>query len=184
MDGGAEMRGTDRVDEVSPLRPDLVACWLFRLDDDGRLEILLIRRAAGRIYAGLWQCVTGRLEGDERVVDGALREVEEETGLAGADLEAVFETDIVNWFHESSVDAVWCEAVFAARVRRAATVRLSSEHDDLRWLAPPDAKELVVWPAYERAIDMVEWLVGHPSKARHYRLLDSPPPPSEESPRQ
>jgi 8-oxo-dGTP pyrophosphatase MutT (NUDIX family) len=169
---------------LSPVRPDLVACWLFRLDPDGRPEILLIHRAPGRIYAGVWQCVTGRLEGDERVADGALREVEEETGLTGGDIEAVFETDIINWFHEQSVDAVWCEAVFAAQVRADAEVRLSHEHDDARWLTPAQAKVLVVWPAYERAIDAVAWLVEHPAKASHYRLLDSPTPSQEEQPRQ
>ena len=169
---------------MSPLRPDLVACWLFRLDDAGRPEILLIRRAPGRIYAGIWQCVTGRLEAGERVVDGALREVEEETGLARAAIEDVFETDIVHWFHENSVDTVWSEAVFAARVRPGAAVALSNEHDDQRWLTPHEARALVVWPAYERAIDMVEWLVDHPAKASHYRLLDSPPPLQEETPRQ
>jgi 8-oxo-dGTP pyrophosphatase MutT (NUDIX family) len=169
---------------VSPVRPDLVACWLFRLDARGSPQILLIHRSAGRIYAGIWQCVTGRLEGDERVVDGALREVTEETGLAGPDIDAIFETDLINWFHEPSVDAVWCEAVFAAQVRRDALVRLSDEHDDLRWVTPAEAKALVVWPAYERAIETVEWLVDHPAKAAHYRLLDSPPPSSEETSRQ
>jgi len=169
---------------MSPVRPDLVACWLFRLDADGQPEILLIRRAPDRIYAGIWQCVTGRLEHDERVADGALREVEEETGLTGTAIEAVFETDIINWFHEPSVDVVWCEAVFAARVRDDAEVRLSHEHDDQRWLTPPEAREMVVWPAYERAIDMVEWLVAHPAKATAYRLLDSPPPGPEEPSRQ
>ena len=169
---------------VSPVRPDLVACWLFRLDDGRQPEILLIRRSAGRIYEGIWQCVTGRLEGDERVVDGALREVWEETGLARADLEEVFETDMINWFHERSVDGIWCEAVFAARVRPNAKIRLSHEHDDSRWLTPDAAKELVVWPAYEAAIDRVSWLVDHPAKAGHYRLLDSRPPSPEESPRQ
>ncbi|MEO5705127.1 MAG: NUDIX domain-containing protein, partial [Candidatus Limnocylindrales bacterium] len=101
---------------MSPLRPDLVACWLFRVDAAGRLEILLIRRASGGTYAGLWQCVTGRLEAGERILDGALREVAEETGLGPADIEACFETDIVNWFHERSIDGLLSEAVFAARV--------------------------------------------------------------------
>ena len=169
---------------MSPTRPDLVACWLFRLDAAGRPEILLIRRAPDRIYPGIWQCVTGRLEADERTADGALREVEEETGLTRAEIEDVFETDIINWFHEQSVDAVWCEAVFAARVRPGAQFRLSHEHDDARWVTPPEAKEVVVWPAYERAIDMIDWLVDHPDKASHYRLLDSPPPPQEETTRQ
>jgi 8-oxo-dGTP pyrophosphatase MutT (NUDIX family) len=158
---------------MSPLRPDLVACWLFRLGAEGRPEILLIRRAPDRIYPGIWQCVTGRLEAGERVTDGALREVAEETGLTRPDLELVFETDIVNWFHEETVDAIWCEAVFAAQVRPGAQVALSIEHDDLRWLSPADARDLVLWPAYERAIDQVEWLVDHPAKAAHYRLLDS-----------
>jgi len=79
---------------------------------------------------------------------------------------------------------VWCEAVFAAHVRGDTEVRLSNEHDDLRWLSPDEARELVVWPAYERAIDMVEWLVAHPAKATVYRLLDSPPPTPEEPSRQ
>lgn len=151
-------------------RPDLVACWLYRLDAEGRPEILLIRRAPDRMYAGLWQCVTGKLEPGERILDGALREVAEETGLGRTDLEDLMDTDIVNWFHAGDLDSLLCEAVFAARVRQGADVRLSSEHDDLRWLAPDGAKALVVWPAYERAIDFVGWVLANPAKAEAYRL--------------
>lgn len=152
------------------VRPDLVACWLFRLDAAGRPEILLARRVAGRHYAGLWQCVTGRLEPGERIADGALREVAEETGLAGTDIEAFFDTDIVNWFHEASHDALISEAVFAARVRPGAEAVISDEHDDARWLSPDDARALVTWPAYVRAIDFVEWLDANPARAAAFRL--------------
>lgn len=154
------------------MRPDLVACWLYRVDPDGRPEILLIRRAEGRIYAGLWQCVTGRLESGETIVAGALREVAEETGIGPADIEAAFETDIVNWFHEVSVDGLMSEAVFAARVRPGTRVTLSREHDDLRWVDPAGAHELVLWPAYHRAIEQVAWLVANPGQAAAYRLAD------------
>lgn len=152
------------------VRPDLTACWLFRLAEGGRLEILLIRRAADRMYPGLWQCVTGKLEAGERIIDGALREVAEETGLARADLEAVYETDIVNWFHEASLDALLCEAVFAARVTPTAAVVLSPEHDDARWLPPAEARAMVVWQAYVRAIDQVEDFVARPDRAEAFRL--------------
>lgn len=152
------------------VRPDLVACWLFRIGPDDRPEILLIRRAEGRIYPGLWQCVTGKLEAGERIVDAALREVVEETGLGPDDLEAVFETDIVNWFHEESHDAILCEAVFAARVRPGVEIRLSEEHDDARWLPPETAVGLVVWPAYVRAIETVAWFLERPEKAEAFRL--------------
>lgn len=156
------------------VRPDLVACWLFHVDaEPGRgLEILLIRRAPDRMHPGLWQCVTGKLEPGERIADAALREVREETGLGAAEIEAFLETDIVNWFHESTVDAILCEAVFAARIRPQAEVRLSHEHDGARWLAPDAARALVVWPAYRRAIDHLEWLLAHPGHAAAYRLPD------------
>jgi 8-oxo-dGTP diphosphatase len=155
------------------LRPDLVACWLFRVTPGKAVEILLIRRAMDRpMYPGIWQCVTGRLEPGERISEGAWREVREETSLGPADIEAFFETDIVNSFHEATLDAILVEAVFAARVRQGATVRLSHEHDDLRWLTPAEARALVVWAAYRRAIDQVEWLVAHPEMAIHYGLAD------------
>jgi len=151
-------------------RPDLVACWLFRLDARGEPEFLLIRRAADRMFAGMWQCVTGKLEAGERILEGALREVAEESGLGPSDLEAVFDTDVVNWFHHESLDVLLCEAVFAARVRPGAEVVISDEHDDARWLSSDDARLLVTWPAYERAIDFVEWLLANPGKAGAFRL--------------
>ena len=155
------------------LRPDLVACWLFRLEPNG-LEILLIRRAGDRLYPGLWQCVTGRLEPGERITAGVLREVSEETGIMPVDLEVVLETDLVNFFHEASVDAVMSEAVFAARVSRTAIVTLSDEHDDQRWLSQDEAAAMVTWPAYERAIATVAWLVEHPDRAAPFTLGTGP----------
>ena len=152
------------------IRPDLVGCWLYRLRADGAPEILLIRRAPDRMFPGMWQCVTGKLEPGERIVDGALREVFEETGLARADLETLTDTDIVNWFHAGDLDTVLCEAVFSARVRPGAIVTLSDEHDDMRWLSMEEAKATVIWPAYERAIDFVGWLLANPSKAGPFDL--------------
>ena len=69
------------------LRPDLVACWVYRVTDAGTLEFLLIKRAPGRILPGLWQCVTGSLEEGERVALGALRELVEETGFGPDQIE-------------------------------------------------------------------------------------------------
>ncbi|MEO8469777.1 MAG: NUDIX domain-containing protein [Chloroflexota bacterium] len=153
-------------------RPDLVACWLFRVGTDAGVEILLIRRAAGRMFAGLWQGVTGRLEHGERIVAGALREVAEETGLGPADFEAFMETDLVNWFHADDLDTVLCEVVFAARIRPESEVTISDEHDAYRWVTPDAARELVTWPAYQEVIDRVVWLVDNPSRAVSFRLPD------------
>ena len=146
-------------------RPDLVGCWIFRVTPERGLEILLIRRSPDRIYPGIWQCVTGGLEGDEKVVDGALRELEEETGITAGDLEALYGLDQVNLFHADHLDALMAEAVFAAHVGKRVEPRLSKEHDDARWVSPDEARETVVWPAYRSAIEQLEWLVAHPQHA-------------------
>ena len=84
---------------MSPFRPDLVDCWVYRVTLSARgveqLEILLIRRAPGRILPGLWQCVSGSLEADERVALAALREVEEETGFGPDAVLGFYDLDLV-----------------------------------------------------------------------------------------
>lgn len=159
---------------MSPFRPDLVDCWIYRVTLSARgveqLEILLLRRAPGRILPGLWQCVSGSLEADERVALAALREVEEETAFTRDDILGFYDLDLVNQFHEPSVDAVMTSAVFAARVAADAEPTLSREHDDARWVPADDAFEDVVWPGYRTAIDRVRTDLADPERAAWFAL--------------
>ena len=147
---------------MSPVRPDLVECWIFRLAAGTQEpEFLLIRRAPGRIFPGLWQCVTGGPEPDERIPSAALREVVEETALGAADIEAFYDLDMVSSFYDEGPDALVSGAVFAVRVRADAEPRLSPEHDAQRWATADEARRLVVWPSYAECLDRVRrCLVG------------------------
>ena len=136
------------------MRPDLVECWVFRVVA-GEPEFLLIRRAAGRIFPGLWQCVTGAPEPDERIPGTALREVAEETGIAAADIEAFYDLDMVSSFYDEGPDAIVNGAIFALRVRPDVEPRLSHEHDAFRWVDADEARGLAVWPSYAECIDRV-----------------------------
>jgi 8-oxo-dGTP pyrophosphatase MutT (NUDIX family) len=159
---------------MSPFRPDLIDCWMFRIPLTARgvrhLEILLLRRAPGRILPGLWQCVSGSLEPDERIAAGALRELAEETGFGGRDIEAFYDLDLVNQFHEPSFDAVVSAAVFAVRLPSHAEPRLSSEHDAARWLAVEDAHTEVIWPGYRTAIERIRDDLSDPERAAWFEL--------------
>lgn len=159
---------------MSPLRPDLVDCWAFRVVRSARdvpsTEILLLRRAPGRILPGLWQCVSGSVEADERIAVEALRELEEETGFAGDDIEAFYDLDLVNQFHEPAYDAVVMAAVFAVRVRLGADPRLSREHDAARWVPLEEAHHEVVWPGYRTAIERIRDDLGEPQRAAWFEL--------------
>ena len=154
---------------MSPLRPDLVDCWIYRQPALGA-EVLLIRRAPGRILVGLWQCVSGSIEEGERVSLAALRELREETGFDAADIEAFYDLDLVNQFHEPSVDAVLSSAVFAVRVAANATEQLSHEHDGARWLPLAAAHREVVWPGYRTAIERIRDDLSDPERAPWFEL--------------
>ncbi len=61
---------------------------LFAVDEDG-LSILLIKRG-GYPYKGCWALPGGFVNLDEDILDSAVRELEEETGLASPYIEQVF----------------------------------------------------------------------------------------------
>ena len=162
------------------LRPDLVECWVFRVPspaspDDPRteaerLEILLIRRAAHRIFPGLWQCVTGGVEPGEFIPAAAMREVREETGLGLAEIEAFYDLDQVAPFYDEGSDAVVVSAIFAARVRPDAEARESWEHDGLRWVPAAEAPHLAIWPSYGESVRRVQEQLLDPGLERWFRL--------------
>lgn len=129
-----------------------------------------MRRAPGRILPGLWQCVSGAVEPGERIAIAVLRELREETGFEAGSIEAFYDLDLVNQFHEPSVDAVLMSAVFAVRVSSSVEPTLSFEHDDARWMAIVDASREVVWPGYREAIARIRENLFDPERAPWFEL--------------
>jgi dATP pyrophosphohydrolase len=107
-------------------------------------DVLLLERAS---RPGYWQSVTGSREGAEALIETALREVREETGI---DAEA---DDLVDWqmSNRFEIFAEWrdryapgvtenVEHVFSLCLPGPVAVTLSpSEHSASRWLPWPQA---------------------------------------------
>jgi 8-oxo-dGTP pyrophosphatase MutT (NUDIX family) len=137
---------------------------------DRGIEILLLRRAPDRSFAGMWQCVTGRLDEGETVAEAVLREVAEETAIGPSDIVALYSLDMVNSFFEPSADGILVEPVFAVQVGTDSIAAISAEHDDLLWMSPYEARRLVVWPAYLTAIERIEMIVADTQREPWFRL--------------
>ncbi len=155
---------------MTVVRPNMVESWVFRVPEPGRLELLLIRRAEHRIFPGLWQCVTGGLQPGERVPMTALREIQEETGIAPEAFEAFFDLDQTSQFYDEGFDGVITAVVFALRVRPDAEPTLSDEHDAFRWAGPEEALRFAVWPLYRESIERIRQRLLDPELARWFEL--------------
>ena len=126
-------------------------------DSPAGLDVLLLERAD---HPGYWQSVTGSREGDEALLDTALREVREETGL---DAEKFQLTDwqmqnayeiYPHWRHRYP-DGVTTniEHVFGLQLPDRIAVSIEPrEHLNYRWMPWQDAAEKVFSPSNRDAI--------------------------------
>ena len=105
------------------------------------LKYLLLKRAEEKIYGGLWQCVTGKIEADEPAWKTAVRELKEETGLTPINM---FVADHVSQFYEANKNRMNLIPVFGIEVE-SDEVKLSDEHSKFVWADFDFAFNKLVW---------------------------------------
>jgi 8-oxo-dGTP pyrophosphatase MutT (NUDIX family) len=125
---------------VTDLVVGVVDVLVFRHVRDG-LRVLALRRAADTRCTGAWEIVHGRVEAGERPEAAALRELNEETGLAAERLYNL--TCQPFYLHRHAT--VQVAVVFVAFVE-GEDVQLGSEHDLAEWLTPDEAMVRLSWP--------------------------------------
>lgn len=133
----------DRIAAVPHIVCQIIEICVFRFVDD-RPEYLLLHRAKNeKVYPGIWQLVSGTIEGSEGGVEAALREFKEETGLK---VNRFWVVPYVNSFFDPGHDAVHLSPLFAAQVEAGIEPRLSSEHSEHRWFSYEEALKKLVRP--------------------------------------
>lgn len=129
-------------------KSSLIEVHVFRIRNS-KMEFLILKRADGEIYSGIWQMVTGKIEHGEKAYETALREVEEETELK---IEKLWVVPNVNTFYSSEEDAIYNVPVFATQVSSKSDVKLSSEHSDYKWVEPDEAEESFAWEGQKKSL--------------------------------
>jgi dATP pyrophosphohydrolase len=129
----------------------MIEAHIFRETENG-IEFLLMKRSEKQIYPGLWQMVTGKIKGDEKAYQTALREIKEETGLVPVQL---WVAPTVNSFYEPKEEYICLLPVFAARVENE-NVKISDEHIENKWVDKVTAQKLLAWEGQRKAVGIIE----------------------------
>lgn len=105
-------------------------------------QYLLLRRSEEKDFApGIWECVTGRVEQGEGFEDALHREALEELGV---DVQAQLILGTTHFFRgDPSPENELLGVVFLCSLAENASIHISEEHAEFRWLTAQQAFELL-----------------------------------------
>ena len=135
--------------------PIQVLVYPVRYKDD-KWEFLLLKRIESR--GGFWQGVTGHTERGERLIDGAKRELLEETSFVSS---FIFKTDFsytipLDEKHAKDYPPGTKEIpeyVFITRIDHTDIPTLDPlEHNDWKWCSFDEALDLLLWETNKEAL--------------------------------
>jgi dATP pyrophosphohydrolase len=136
----------------------IIEVCIFSFENKEPKYLMLRRSMNETLYPDAWQIVTGSIEKGETALQGALRELKEETGYAPQKFWIV---PHVNTFFSVRHDTLNHTVVFAAQVPPKTEPVLSDEHYQFGWYTIDQAKALCVWPGQITVLQMVhDYIVG------------------------
>lgn len=105
-------------------------------------QYLLLRRAADKDYAaGVWECVTGRVDQGEGFEDALYREVQEELGVT---IKADYILGTTHFYRGVPTPKnELVGVVFLCSLDESQSISISREHSEFRWLSASQAFELL-----------------------------------------
>ena len=130
----------------------IVEVCVVKIEKGLPMFLLLHRSEDEKIYPGIWQFVTGSIEGNEKAVDAALRELSEETGLTPKKFWVV---PYIISFYDPGWDSLNLSPLFAAEVEIDKDPRLSSEHSEFGWYDYEESLKKLVWPGQREGLRIV-----------------------------
>ena len=137
---------------------NIIEICIFSFENKEPLYLMLRRSKLEKIYPDAWQIVTGSIEQGETALQGALRELKEETGYTP---QKFWIAPHVNSFYSVKNDTMNHAVVFAAQVPPKTNPVLSDEHYQFGWYPIEKAKAMCVWPGQIKALEIVhEFIVG------------------------
>ena len=117
---------------------------------DGK-TLLLCRSAYNKHFRGTWQLPEGKLEKGESAAEALVRELREELQCDPSSIHLLghVKTSILLEGNEVEVK----RSIFHVTLRNA-IIRLSHEHDDLKWVDAASLQDLLLYPGTLDVLEM------------------------------
>lgn len=138
------------------IRTGLVEICIYKIIDGEPKYLLLKRAEKDTLHPGIWQIVTGMLNGDEHTIDAARREVYEETKL---NLNRFWVVPLVDWFYSPADDIMFVGPFFAGEVAESAEPVLSEEHEHFKWVPMSDVAKHIPWPNQIKCVEIIHGFI-------------------------
>ena len=130
---------------------------------DREWEFLMLKRIKSR--GGFWQGVTGAPENGETLIEGASRELFEETGFRSVTLKQTeisytipMEDRWLDIYPEGTKEIP--EYLFIAKIHQTGPPTIDPiEHDDWKWCSYEEAMKLLSWEDNKNALKYVQKLL-------------------------
>jgi dATP pyrophosphohydrolase len=130
---------------------NLIEAHIIRIVNH-KIEYLLLQRSADKLYPNIWQMVTGKPSENEKAYETAIREIKEETNLSTKKL---FVVPNVNSFYNSFDDNINFVPVFLSMIDKNEEVKISSEHQDYKWVKRKEVTKLLAWPGQAKSVNII-----------------------------
>lgn len=114
------------------------------LEWDGRILILRRSDKVGT-YQSKWAGISGYLEKGNTPLQQVIIEIQEETGLSGAEVSLYKEGDCLE-ITDEKIDTRWVVHPFRFKVKNGERIKIDWEHTDYEWIKPEDLAEYETVP--------------------------------------
>ena len=122
---------------------DRINVQAFVFCKEPSFKVLILKRTPER--SGYWQPVCGGVENGEKLIETALREVLEETGIKN--IKSIIDLEYTFTYKETKKGILMDmqDYCFAVEIENESNVKLSDEHEEFRWCSYIEAKEYLKW---------------------------------------
>ena len=133
----------------------LVDVYPYR-KEQGEVKFVIFKRSQDVIYSGQWRMVGGKVKGEERAYEAAMRELNEETALKPM---LLWTLPSVNTFYDRHADAIRHVPVFGAEIDPHSEIDLNHEHSEYQWISEKQIESYISWPEQRRLMRLLQKII-------------------------